>query len=48
MAINNDFMDGENAAELGTLISVPYDYTLWGSASVKAAVVGIAGNALSF
>jgi pectate lyase len=48
MAIDNEFVDGENAAELGTLTSVPYDYTLLGNASVKAVVVGIAGNTLSF
>jgi len=41
VAIDNDFVDGENAAELGTLTSVPYDYPLLGSASVKVAVVGI-------
>jgi pectate lyase len=41
VAIDNDVVDGENAAELGTLTSVPYDYPLLGSASVKVAVVGI-------
>ena len=44
----NDFGDGENAAETGALTSVPYEYSLVGSGSVKAAVVGTAGNTLSF
>jgi pectate lyase len=48
VAIDNDFVDGENAAEPGTLTSVPYDYTLLGIPSVKVAVVGTAGNTLSF
>jgi hypothetical protein len=35
-------------AETGTLTSVPYEYSLLGSGSVKAAVVGTAGNTLRF
>lgn len=48
VANGNDFGSGENAAEAGTLKSVPYDYTLLGSAKVKAAVVGTAGQTLTF
>jgi pectate lyase len=33
-------------APLGTLISVPYSYTLLGSSKVEAAIVGKAGNTL--
>lgn len=45
---DNDFGDAENAAPEGTLTSVPYEYSLLGSANVKSAVVGTAGNTLSF
>ena len=45
---DNDFGDSENTAEEGTLTSMPYDYTLLGSANVKAAVVGTAGQTLTF
>lgn len=45
---DNDFGDASNDAEAGTLTTVPYDYTLLGSAAVKAAVVGTAGVTLSF
>jgi pectate lyase len=38
---------GTNEAPAGTLTSVPYAYTLLGSAKVKAAVVGVAGATLS-
>ncbi|KAF2682659.1 polysaccharide lyase family 1 protein [Lentithecium fluviatile CBS 122367] len=38
---------GTNEAPVGTLTSVPYSYTLLGSAKVKAAVVGVAGATLS-
>ncbi|KAH6639752.1 putative pectate lyase A [Boeremia exigua] len=38
---------GTNEAPTGTLTSVPYAYTLLGSARVKAAVVGVAGATLS-
>ncbi|OJJ67889.1 hypothetical protein ASPBRDRAFT_134673 [Aspergillus brasiliensis CBS 101740] len=48
VANDNDFGDSENTAEEGTLTSVPYDYTLLGSSSVKAAVVGTAGQTLTF
>ncbi|KAE9374094.1 polysaccharide lyase family 1 protein [Stipitochalara longipes BDJ] len=39
VANDNEFGDGENAAEVGTLTTVPYEYSLLGSTSVKAAVV---------
>lgn len=47
-AVVNDveFGSGANTAEAGTLKSVPYSYKLLGSAAVKAAVVGTAGNTL--
>ncbi|OOQ89550.1 putative pectate lyase A [Penicillium brasilianum] len=48
VARDNDFGDGENTAETGTLTSVPYSYTLVGSSKVKSAVVGTAGQTLSF
>lgn len=48
VANDNDFGDGENTAEKGTLTSVPYSYSLVGSGSVKSAVVGTAGQTLSF
>ncbi|KAJ5259568.1 hypothetical protein N7478_012549 [Penicillium angulare] len=48
VARDNDFGDGENEAEAGTLTSVPYSYTLLGSANVKAAVYGTAGQTLTF
>ncbi|KAJ6124530.1 hypothetical protein N7471_011847 [Penicillium samsonianum] len=48
VANDNDFGDGENTAEAGTLKSVPYDYNLLGSAKVEAAVVGTAGQTLTF
>ncbi|KAK6392265.1 hypothetical protein LTR65_003721 [Meristemomyces frigidus] len=38
---------GSNTAPEGTLTSVPYTYSVLGSASVKAAVVGTAGNTLT-
>jgi pectate lyase len=38
---------GTNEAPAGTLTSVPYAYSLLGSAKVKAAVVGVAGATLS-
>jgi pectate lyase len=38
---------GTNEAPAGTLTSVPYAYTLLGSAKVKAAVVGVAGATLT-
>ncbi|KAF9693874.1 hypothetical protein EKO04_008510 [Ascochyta lentis] len=38
---------GTNEAPVGTLTSVPYAYTLLGSAKVKAAVVGVAGATLT-
>ncbi|KAJ6179972.1 hypothetical protein N7519_010433 [Penicillium mononematosum] len=48
VAKDNDFGGAENTAEAGTLKSVPYDYKLLGSANVKAAVVGTAGQTLVF
>lgn len=45
---DNDFGDATSDAEEGTLTSMPYDYTLLGSANVKAAVVGTAGQTLTF
>ncbi|KAF2625431.1 polysaccharide lyase family 1 protein [Macroventuria anomochaeta] len=38
---------GTNESPAGTLTSVPYTYTLLGSANVKAAVVGVAGATLT-
>lgn len=43
-----DLGDGTNTADAGTLSSVPYDYTLLGSASVKSSVTSSAGQTLSF
>ncbi|KAI9037143.1 pectate lyase family protein [Aspergillus affinis] len=48
VANDNDFGDGENTAPKGTLTSVPYKYDLVGSSKVKAAVVGTAGQTLTF
>lgn len=48
VATGNDFGSGSNQAEAGTLTSVPYSYSLLGSANVKSAVVGTAGQTLSF
>jgi pectate lyase len=48
VASDNDFNGEVNEALAGTLTSVPYSYTLLGSAKVKAAVVGTAGATLSF
>ncbi|KAJ4289540.1 hypothetical protein N0V90_010869 [Kalmusia sp. IMI 367209] len=48
VATGNDFGDGANAAEAGTLTSVPYKYNLIEASAVKAAVVGVAGNTLTF
>lgn len=43
-----DLGGGENDAPEGSGFSVEYDYTLLGSDAVQAAVVGTAGNTLSF
>lgn len=44
-----DLGGGANTAPLGTFTSqTDYEYTLLGSAKVKAAVVGTAGNTLTF
>ncbi|KAG0161410.1 hypothetical protein PDIDSM_8944 [Penicillium digitatum] len=48
VANDNDFGSGKNVAAAGTLKSVPYGYNLLGSAKVKAAVVGTAGQTLVF
>ncbi|PWY91304.1 pectin lyase-like protein [Aspergillus sclerotioniger CBS 115572] len=45
---DNDFGGAKNNADEGTLTSMPYDYTLLGSANVEAAVVGTAGQTLTF
>lgn len=43
-----DLGGGVNDAPEGSGFEVEYDYTLLGSDAVKAAVVGTAGNTLSF
>lgn len=43
-----DLGGSTNTAPTGTLTSVPYNYSLLGSSKVKAAVVGVAGQTLSF
>ncbi|KAI0133822.1 pectate lyase a [Xylariales sp. AK1849] len=43
-----DLGGSTNTAPTGTLTSVPYSYTLLGSGSVKASVVGSAGQTLTF
>ncbi|KAH6669545.1 putative pectate lyase A [Halenospora varia] len=48
VAKGNDFGTGANEALAGTLTSVPYSYTTVAASAVKAAVVGSAGNTLSF
>lgn len=48
VANDNDFGGASNEALAGTLTSVPYSYTLLGSGNVKSAVVGVAGNTLTF
>lgn len=49
-AYDNDLGIGTNTAPVGKLTpsSMPYSYSLLGSANVKAAVVGTAGATLSF
>jgi len=48
VATGNDFGPGANTALAGTLTKVPYTYTKIAATAVKAAVVGVAGNTLSF
>ncbi|KAE8164848.1 putative pectate lyase A [Aspergillus tamarii] len=48
VARDNDFGDGENTAPEGTLTSVPYEYDLLAASAVKGAVVGTAGQTLTF
>ncbi|KAI5918171.1 pectate lyase [Camillea tinctor] len=43
-----DLGGSTNSAPEGTLTSVPYEYTLLGSANVKAAVAGVVGQTLTF
>ncbi|KAL4806246.1 pectin lyase fold/virulence factor [Aspergillus unguis] len=45
---DNDFGDASSDAEEGTLTSVEYEYELLGPENVKAAVVGTAGQTLTF
>ena len=42
-----DLGTGVNTAPEGSFGTVPYEYTLLGSAEVEAAVVGVAGNTLT-
>ena len=48
VASGNDLGSGSNEALAGTLIILPYSYSLLGSANVKAAVYGTAGATLTF
>lgn len=48
VASGNDFGGASNAAETGALKTVPYSYTPIAATAVKAAVVGTAGNTLTF
>ncbi|KAJ5179086.1 hypothetical protein N7492_002296, partial [Penicillium capsulatum] len=48
VANGNDFGDGSNSALAGTLKSAPYSYTLLCSVKVQSAVVGTAGQTLTF
>ncbi|KAK7185437.1 hypothetical protein DPSP01_001944 [Paraphaeosphaeria sporulosa] len=48
VASGNDFGGAGNTAPAGTLKSVPYKYDLIEASAVKAAVVGTAGNTLTF
>lgn len=48
VARDNDFGDGENTAPEGTLTSVAYEYDLLAASAVKDAVVGTAGQTLTF
>ncbi|KAI9374597.1 pectate lyase A [Aspergillus egyptiacus] len=45
---DNDLGDAESSAPEGSLTSVEYEYELLGAENVKAAVVGTAGQTLSF
>lgn len=49
-AFDNDLGGAENTAPVGTLTetSMPYTYSLLGSANVISSVVGIAGATLTF
>ena len=48
VAKDNDFGGESNTADAGTLTTVPYSYTALASGKVKAAVVGTAGQTLTF
>lgn len=48
VSVDNDFGGEENTADAGTLTKVPYSYTKLGSTKVKAGVVGVAGQTLTF
>jgi pectate lyase len=48
VATGNDFGSNSNTALAGTLTTVPYSYTKIAASAVKAAVVGTAGNPLTF
>ncbi|KAF2710947.1 polysaccharide lyase family 1 protein [Pleomassaria siparia CBS 279.74] len=48
VASGNDFGDSENTAPAGTFSTAPYSVSLLAASAVKAAVVGTAGNTLSF
>ncbi len=48
VATGNDFGGEANEALAGTLKTVPYTYTKVAATAVKAAVVGTAGNTLTF
>ncbi|KAL8399791.1 hypothetical protein RB594_000270 [Gaeumannomyces avenae] len=47
-AVVKDVIGGQSSAPAGTLNTVPYKYTLLGSAKVKAAVTASAGQTLTF
>lgn len=48
VARNNDWGDSENIAPKGSLTSMDYEYELLGPENVKGAVVGTAGQTLTF
>ncbi|CAK5283363.1 unnamed protein product [Mycena citricolor] len=48
VATGNDFGGANNTAPVGTFTNPPYSFTLLPTANVKAAVVGTAGQTLSF
>lgn len=48
VATGNDFGGASNTALAGTLTTAPYTYTKVAATAVKAKVVGVAGNTLTF